>query len=101
MAGRGKPMTRTPFVICACLAVCLAAFMPMARAGSLGVDVNADVDAFGHDQMGITGLQEFAQKNTVYALPLYNAPTGDHARYWDSMAEQYGAAQIDFAAAPG
>lgn len=91
-------MTRTPFILCACLAACLAAFAPAARAGSLGADVNADVDAFGHDQMGMAGLQEFAQKNTVYALPLFNAPTGDHARYWDSMAEQYGAAQVDFAA---
>lgn len=87
-------MTRTAFILCACLAFLATG----AQAGSLGVDVNADIDAFGHNQMGSAGLQEFAQKNTVYALPLYNAPTGDHARYWDSMAEQYGAAQIDFAA---
>lgn len=91
-------MTRTASILCVYLAACLAALAPMARAGSLGVDVNADVDAFGHNQMDSAGLQAFAQTKTVYALPLFNAPAGDHARYWDSMAEQYGAAQIDFAA---
>ena len=73
-------------------------FIPTAHAGALGADVNADVDAFGHSQMDSGGLEAFAQKNTVYALPLFNLPDHDHARYWDSMVEQYQSAQIDFIA---
>ena len=73
-------------------------FAPAAFAGSLGADVNADVDAFGHDQMDIDGLLAFSQKNTVYALPLFNQPANDHARYWNNMVEQYESAQIDFVA---
>jgi len=76
---------------------------PVADAGALGVDVNADVDAFGYSQMDSDGLQAFARKNTVYALPLFNSPNVRqsyqyHARYWDSMVEQYQSAQIDFIA---
>ncbi len=69
-----------------------------AQSGALGVDVNADVDAFGHAQMDSLTLRDFAARSAVYALPLHNLPPGDHARYWDSMAEQYEAAQIDFTA---
>lgn len=76
----------------------ILAFAPGAHAGALGADVNADVDAFGHDQMGVDRLLAFAQANTFYALPLYNQPAGDHARYWDNMVEQYQSAQIDFVA---
>lgn len=68
------------------------------RAGDLGVDVNADRDAFGKSQMDSKGLLAFSQSNTVYPLPLFNAPAGDYARYWDSMVEQYQSAQTDFAA---
>jgi hypothetical protein len=71
---------------------------PRTWAGALGADVNADVDAFGKPQMDSVSLSDFAGKNTVYALPLFNLPPGDHARYWDSMAEQYQSAQIDFVA---
>lgn len=70
--------------------------IPGAQAGSIGADVNADVDAFGHNQMDINGLLAFSQKNTVYALPMFNQPADDHARYWDNMVEQYQSAQIDF-----
>ncbi len=60
-------------------ALCLpAALSPGARVGALGADVNADVDAFGHSQMDMVGLLVFPQKNTVYALPMYNQPAGDH-----------------------
>ncbi len=76
----------------------LALLAPSARAGALGADVNADVDAFGHPQMDSVSLENYAGKNTVYALPLFSLPPLDHARYWDSMAEQYQAAQIDFVA---
>ena len=76
----------------------LALLAPKTWAGALGVDVNADVDAFGHPQMDSGSLTRFAGQNTVYALPLYNLPPQDHARYWDSMAEQYQSAQIDFVA---
>jgi hypothetical protein len=72
--------------------------VPSARAGDLGVDVNADVDAFGKSQMDIDGLLTFSEKNTVYPLPMFNQPAGDHARYWDNMVEQYQSAQIDFVA---
>ena len=71
---------------------------PPQFAGALGADVNADVDAFGHSQMDSAALRDFAAKNTVLALPLFNLPPGDSAGYWDSMAEQYEAAQIDFVA---
>ncbi len=67
-------------------------------AGQLGADVNADVDAFGHSQMDVGSLRAFAQKNTVYPLPMFNLPTLDHARYWDAMVQQYQSAQIDFVA---
>lgn len=84
-------------VVCGVLAALLS---PACRAqtGALGVDVNADIDSFGHPQMDSGTLRDFAAHNTVYALPLYNLPPGDHARYWDSMAEQYDSAQIDFTA---
>ena len=62
------------------------------------MDVNADVDAFGKNQMDIDGLLAFSRKHTVYALPMFNQPPGDHARYWDNMVEQYQSAQIDFIA---
>lgn len=35
---------------------------PEARAGALGADVNADVDAFGHSQMDSGSLLAFSQK---------------------------------------
>lgn len=72
--------------------------MSVAQAGALGVDVNADVDAFGKSQMDMPGLLTFSQKNTTYPLPMFNQPPGDHARYWDNMVEQYQSAQIDFVA---
>ena len=81
-----------------CALLTALTFAPGAQAGSLGADVNADVDAFGKSQMDRDGLFAYAQKNTVYALPLYSPPAGDHARYWDSMVEQYQSAQIDFVA---
>lgn len=62
---------------------------PGVRAGDLGVDVNADRDAFGKSQIDSNSLLAFSQHNTVYPLPLFNAPAGNHARYWDSMVEQY------------
>ena len=83
--------------ILAAFAFCMI-LTPNAEAGALGVDVNADVDAFGKSQMDIGGLLAFSQKNTVYPLPMFNQPAGDHARYWDNMVEQYQSAQIDFAA---
>ena len=46
----------------------------------------------------LSGLLTFSQKNTVFPLPLFNQPAGDHARYWDNMTEQYQSAQIDFIA---
>ena len=73
-------------------------FSPRARAGDLGVDVNADVDAFGKNQMDIEGILAFSRKNTVHALPMFNQPPDDHARYWDNMVEQYQSAQVDFIA---
>ena len=82
--------------LCALLAA--LATTPGAHAGSLGADVNADVDAFGNSQMDAAGLLTFSQKNTLYALPMYNQPAGEHARYWDNMVEQYQSAQIDFVA---
>ncbi len=78
--------------------VFMLALMPRAHAGQVGADVNADVDAFGHSQMDAESLGTFAQKNTVYPLPMFNLPSGDHARYWDAMVEQYQSAQIDFVA---
>ena len=45
-----------------------------AQTGALGVDVNADVDAFGHAQMDSAALHDFAARSTVYALPLSNLP---------------------------
>lgn len=74
------------------------AFAAHARAGDLGVDVNADVDAFGHSQMDIGSIGALAAHGTVYPLPLINLPPGDHAHYWDGMVEQYQSAQIDFVA---
>ncbi|MDB5327778.1 MAG: carbohydrate binding module family protein, partial [Phycisphaerales bacterium] len=74
------------------------AFAPESRAGDLGVDVNADVDAFGKDQMSIGVLTEYGRTHTAYALPMFNQPPGDHVRYWDNMVEQYQSAQIDFIA---
>ncbi len=93
-------MGKTFLRLCAVLAACAlgAVFTQGARAGDLGVDVNADVDAFGKSQMDIGGLLAFSRKNTVSPLPLFNLPAGDHARYWDSMVEQYQSAQIDFVA---
>ena len=80
------------------LTVLWALSLPAAHAGALGADVNADVDAFGHSQMDRGGLEEFARHSTVYALPLFNLPDHDHARYWDSLVEQYQSSQIDFIA---
>jgi len=99
-ANDGEDMTGNMIKRLATLCVLLAvlATTPGAYAGALGADVNADVDAFGHGQMDMGGLLAFSQKNTVYALPMYNLPPGDHARYWDNMVEQYGSAQIDFVA---
>ncbi len=74
---------------------------PVCRAqtgGALGVDVNADVDAFGHPQMDSAILRDYAARNTVYSLPLYNLPPGDSSHYWGSLAEQCDSAQIDFTA---
>ncbi len=84
-------------LIC-CVLIALLSPACGAQTGALGVDVNADVDAFGHAQMDSTVLRDFAAHNTVYALPLFNLPPDDPARYWDSMAEQYESAQVDFAA---
>lgn len=92
----GKSCTRQSRVLPLLFALSLLA--SGAFAGSLGVDVNADVDAFGHSQMDRDTLQAFSQTHTAYALPMYAPPAGDHARYWDSMVEQYDSAQIDFLA---
>lgn len=69
-----------------------------AHAGFLGADVNADVDAFGRDQMSLAAQSAFGRTNTVYAWPMFNQPVGDHEAYWDNMVEQYEAAQLDFVA---
>lgn len=71
-----------------------------AQKGALGVDVNADVDAFGHAQMDRTTLRDFAAYHTVDALPLCNLPPGDHPRYWDSMATGTGIKRRLMSAAP-
>jgi len=92
-----KPITTRWFRGWGIIALALT-LAPGVRAGDLGVDVNADRDAFGKSQMDINGLLAFSQHNTVYPLPLFNAPAGGHARYWDSLVEQYQSAQIDFAA---
>jgi hypothetical protein len=67
-----------------CLTLSLAS---AALAGDLGADVNADVDAFGRDQMSIAGFPAFQKDSTVYALPMFNQPANDHAAYWDNMAQ--------------
>ena len=86
-------MTKVIVVLLAMLALASGA-----HADALGADVNADLDAFGHSQMDMNGLLTFTKTKTVYALPLFNQPEGDHARYWDNMVEQYQSAQIDFVA---
>ena len=94
-------MIKTPIMLCLLFTVSLFALLaaaPSAHAGYLGADVNADVDAFGNSQMDADSLLMFSQKNTVYALPMYNQPARSHARYWDNMVEQYQSAQIDFVA---
>ena len=94
-------MIKTPMMLCLLFTVSLFALLaaaPSAHAGCLGADVNADVDAFSNSQMDANSLLMFSQKNTVYALPMYNQPAGSHARYWDNMVEQYQSAQIDFVA---
>lgn len=89
-----KQVTRTLALVLMTTCVCVS----HAIAGKLGADVNADVDAFGHDQMDMPDLLQFAQKSTIYPLPLYNQPPNDHVRYWENMVEQYQAAQLDFVA---
>lgn len=76
----------------------VGAWLPTTQAGDLGVDVNADVDAFGKNQMDINGLASYSRQHTVQALPLFNQPPDDHVRYWDNMVEQYQSAGIDFVA---
>jgi len=66
-----------------------------ARAGDLVVDVNADIDAFGNDQMSINSLLGFQTSNTLYALPMFNASAGNHTAYWDNMVEQYDSAGVN------
>lgn len=89
-------MTKVFIIIC--LALAILGLAQNVHAGYLGADVNADVDAFGKSQMDAGSLLAFSQKNTLYALPMYNLQAGDHARYWDNMVEQYQSAQIDFIA---
>ena len=92
------PRMKNPTRLFALLSLFCLLLPPRIQAGALGADVNADVDAFGHSQMDSGGLRTFAAKNTLYALPLFNQPDNDHARYWDNMVEQYQSAQIDFIA---
>ena len=66
-----------------------------AHAGDLIVDVNADIDPFGNDQMSINSLHSFQSGNTVFALPMYNDISGDHTGYWDNMVEQYDSAGVN------
>ncbi|BDI32022.1 hypothetical protein CCAX7_40730 [Capsulimonas corticalis] len=75
--------------------IALLSLVSGARAGDLVVDVNADVDPFGNDQMSISSLLSFQSANTLYALPMFNAPVGDHAAYWDNMVEQYDSAGVN------
>lgn len=98
MMHKAKRFAALSFVLFSALSATLRCPVCRAQTGALGVDVNAEVDAFRHPQMDSAVLRDYAAHNTVYSLPLYNPPGGNTPGYWDSMAEQYDSAQIDFVA---